>query len=58
MRPGLVTVVYCGRYFTETLWPEFDASTLQQALDAYAQRERRFGLTSAQLATRTETTNA
>ena len=51
-------LAYAELWFTETLWPEFDASTLQQALDAYAQRERRFGLTSAQLATRTETTNA
>jgi undecaprenyl diphosphate synthase len=32
------------------LWPEFDAAILQQALDAYAVRERRFGLTSAQIA--------
>ncbi len=30
-------------YFTETLWPDFDAKELQKALDDYARRERRFG---------------
>ena len=29
---------------------DFDAALLQQALDAYGSRERRFGLTSAQIA--------
>ncbi|MDG2526766.1 polyprenyl diphosphate synthase [Stenotrophomonas sp. HITSZ_GD] len=51
-------LAYTELWFTETLWPEFDASVLQQALDEYAQRERRFGLTSAQIAARTETTPA
>jgi undecaprenyl diphosphate synthase len=51
-------LAYTELWFTETLWPEFDATVLQQALDDYAQRERRFGLTSAQVATRTETTPA
>ncbi|HET6784317.1 MAG TPA: di-trans,poly-cis-decaprenylcistransferase, partial [Pseudoxanthomonas sp.] len=32
------------------LWPELDAATLQSAIDDYARRERRFGLTSAQVA--------
>lgn len=43
-------LAYTELWFTETLWPELDATVLQQALDDYAQRERRFGLTSAQLA--------
>lgn len=45
-------LAYTELWFTEALWPEFDAHVLQQALDDYAQRERRFGLTSAQIATR------
>ncbi|MCC4604631.1 polyprenyl diphosphate synthase [Xanthomonas campestris] len=43
-------LAYTELWFTETLWPEFDAGVLQQALDDYAGRERRFGLTSAQIA--------
>jgi len=43
-------LAYTELWFTETLWPECDASVLQQALDDYARRERRFGLTSAQIA--------
>ncbi|HVJ38714.1 MAG TPA: polyprenyl diphosphate synthase, partial [Stenotrophomonas sp.] len=45
-------LAYTELWFTETLWPEFDATVLQQALDDYAQRERRFGLTSAQITAR------
>ena len=44
-------LAYTELWFTETLWPELDAATLQRALDDYARRERRFGLTSAQVAT-------
>ncbi|UYB53760.1 polyprenyl diphosphate synthase [Xanthomonas sp. AM6] len=51
-------LAYTELWFTETLWPEFGAEVLQQALDDYASRERRFGLTSAQVATATETTSA
>ncbi len=36
-------LAYTELYFTETLWPEFDAPALQAALDAYATRQRRFG---------------
>ncbi len=43
-------MAYTELWFTETLWPEFDAQVLQHALDDYARRERRFGLTSAQVA--------
>ncbi|KAF1696135.1 polyprenyl diphosphate synthase [Pseudoxanthomonas koreensis] len=42
-------LAYTELWFTETLWPDVDAGVLQQALDDYARRERRFGLTSAQL---------
>ena len=51
-------LAYTELWFTETLWPEFDATILQQALDDFAQRERRFGLTSAQITARTETSPA
>jgi undecaprenyl diphosphate synthase len=44
-------LAYTELWFTEALWPELDAATLQRALDDYARRERRFGLTSAQVAT-------
>lgn len=40
---------YAELYFTDTLWPDFDATSLQHALDWYATRERRFGKTSQQL---------
>ncbi|MGE8250762.1 MAG: undecaprenyl diphosphate synthase family protein, partial [Stenotrophomonas bentonitica] len=43
-------LAYTELWFTDVLWPEFDAAVLQQAIDAYASRERRFGLTSAQIA--------
>lgn len=34
---------YAELYFTETLWPDFDRHKLFEALDDYADRERRFG---------------
>ncbi len=40
---------YSELYFTPTLWPDFDATAFDAALDWYATRERRFGQTSAQL---------
>lgn len=40
---------YAEFYFTPTLWPEFRREEFQRALAAYQHRERRFGLTSAQL---------
>jgi undecaprenyl diphosphate synthase len=43
-------LAYTELWFTELLWPELDAATLQSAIDDYARRERRFGLTSAQVA--------
>nr|WP_162311091.1 polyprenyl diphosphate synthase [Pseudoxanthomonas broegbernensis] len=43
-------LAYTELWFTETLWPDVDAGLLQRALDDYAGRERRFGLTSAQIA--------
>ena len=43
-------LAYAELWFTDTLWPDVDATTLQQALGDFAGRERRFGLTSAQVA--------
>jgi undecaprenyl diphosphate synthase len=40
---------YAELYFTDKLWPEFDAAALDDALADYARRERRFGKTSAQV---------
>jgi undecaprenyl diphosphate synthase len=34
---------YAELYFTATLWPDFDEAEIDRALDAYSQRERRFG---------------
>lgn len=43
-------LAYTELYFTDTLWPDFDEQALNKALHFYAQRERRFGFTSEQLA--------
>ena len=43
-------LAYTELWFTDLLWPELDQATLQLALDDFAGRERRFGLTSAQVA--------
>ncbi|MEL1263897.1 polyprenyl diphosphate synthase [Pseudoxanthomonas putridarboris] len=43
-------LAYTELWFTDVLWPDLDADLLQRALDDYARRERRFGLTSAQVA--------
>ncbi|MES2424549.1 MAG: polyprenyl diphosphate synthase [Pseudomonadota bacterium] len=40
---------YAELYFSQKLWPDFDADELDAALAAYRERERRFGMTPAQL---------
>lgn len=40
---------YSELYFTDKLWPEFDAAALDAAIADYAKRERRFGRTSEQV---------
>lgn len=42
-------LAYAELWFTPRLWPELDAATLQNAFDDYARRQRRFGLTGAQV---------
>ncbi len=34
---------YAELYFTEVLWPDFDGNHLEEALEEYRRRERRFG---------------
>jgi undecaprenyl diphosphate synthase len=46
----LWNLAYTELYFCDTLWPEFSPDDLAAAFDYFAQRERRFGKTSAQLA--------
>ncbi|NNU43292.1 di-trans,poly-cis-decaprenylcistransferase [Ramlibacter sp. B156] len=41
---------YSELYFSDKLWPEFDAAALDKAIADYSRRERRFGRTSEQLA--------
>lgn len=41
---------YSELYFSDKLWPEFDAAAIDEAIADYARRERRFGLTSEQVA--------
>lgn len=36
-------VAYAEFWFTDTLWPDFDEQVFEGALNAFAQRERRFG---------------
>jgi undecaprenyl diphosphate synthase len=42
-------LAYAELYFTDALWPDFDAGALDVAIAAYRERERRFGRTSEQL---------
>jgi undecaprenyl diphosphate synthase len=34
---------YSEYYSTDTCWPDFDAIEIQQAIDEYGRRQRRFG---------------
>lgn len=42
-------LAYAELYFTEILWPDFNAEAFQLAVDAFNNKERRFGKTSAQV---------
>jgi undecaprenyl diphosphate synthase len=42
-------LAYTELYFTDELWPDFDAASLDRAIASYRERERRFGRTSEQL---------
>jgi undecaprenyl diphosphate synthase len=40
---------YAELYFSDLMWPEFDADAYAAALNDFARRQRRFGLTSEQI---------
>ena len=40
---------YAELYFTDVLWPDFSPQEYHKALDDYARRQRRFGMTGEQL---------
>jgi undecaprenyl diphosphate synthase len=42
-------LAYAELYFSDVLWPDFDAAELDRALTWYATRQRRFGMTSEQV---------
>ncbi|MBC7983740.1 MAG: di-trans,poly-cis-decaprenylcistransferase [Candidatus Obscuribacterales bacterium] len=43
-------LAYTELYFSAVLWPDFDERELDAAIALFSSRERRFGLTSAQVA--------
>ena len=45
-------IAYAEIHVTEVMWPDFRKNDLVEAILAYQSRERRYGLTSAQLRTR------
>jgi undecaprenyl diphosphate synthase len=45
---------YAELVFTDALWPEFRSENLVSAVEEFQKRERRFGMTSAQLQSDTE----
>ena len=40
---------YAELYFSNTLWPDYDEDDLKEAFQFFSTRERRFGMTSAQV---------
>ncbi|WNV06831.1 polyprenyl diphosphate synthase [Candidatus Methylospira mobilis] len=42
-------LAYTELYFTDTLWPDFDESCMEEALRDFSSRQRRFGRTGAQV---------
>lgn len=42
-------LAYSELYFTDALWPDFSSELLFKAIEEYSNRQRRFGLTAAQL---------
>ncbi|MGE4071403.1 MAG: polyprenyl diphosphate synthase [Lysobacterales bacterium] len=50
-------LAYTELYFTPVLWPDFDETAFRAALNEFAQRERRFGKTSAQVSGKPEAAN-
>ncbi len=44
-------LAYTELYFTDVYWPDFDEQEFKRALDAFASRQRRYGLTGEQIVT-------
>ena len=42
-------LAYSELYFTDTYWPDFDEPAFQRAVDDFAERQRRYGMTSEQV---------
>ncbi len=42
-------MAYAEFYFTDTLWPDFNEASIDQAVKSFSSRERRFGKTSEQV---------
>jgi len=42
-------MAYAELYFTDVLWPDFNAEHLNDAIQDYSSRQRRFGKTSEQV---------
>lgn len=50
-------MAYAELYFTDVLWPDFDAEQLHLAIQDYSSRQRRFGKTSEQIVAEEENKN-
>ena len=48
----LWNLAYTELYFCDTLWPDFGDRELEAAIEHFGRRQRRFGLTPAQVETR------
>jgi undecaprenyl diphosphate synthase len=48
----LWNLAYAELYFCDTLWPDFDRAQFDRALEFFAGRQRRFGMTDAQVVAR------
>jgi len=46
-------LAYTEMYFTQTLWPDFDESSIEDAIKSFKNRQRRFGHTSEQVINKT-----
>ena len=42
-------LAYCEMYFTDILWPDFDEGVIDDALESFSRRQRRFGRTGQQV---------
>ena len=48
-------LAYSELYFSDVLWPDFDVSQLERALEVYRGRQRRFGMTGEQVSSSEDT---